>query len=96
MKFMGGLWVPPPLPVDEENWDYFWVYSGDAKIIGVVRTAENAWMIYGYFAKAGGHGAGQHLLAQGEAEIIARGDETLHLLVVQSNAPVGEDFQSRR
>ena len=34
-------------------------------------------MIYGCFAKARGYGVGQRLLAQGEAEIIARGYETL-------------------
>jgi len=57
--------------------------------------AENGWMIYGCFAKARGYGVGQRLLAQGEAEIIARGYETLHLRVVQSNAAAIEFYRRR-
>jgi len=34
------------------------------------------------------------MLAQGEAEIIARGYETLHLRVVQSNAAAIEFYRS--
>ena len=30
----GGLWVPPPLPVDEENWRSSWVAVWDPKIMG--------------------------------------------------------------
>jgi Acetyltransferase (GNAT) domain len=40
-----------------------------------------------------GHGVGERLLVQGEAEIIARGHETLHLRVVQSNAAAIEFYR---
>jgi len=52
----------------------------------VVRTSgewlDDLWVI----RENRGCGVGQRLLALGEAEIIARGYETLHLRVVQSNA----------
>lgn len=90
----GGLWAPPPLPVDEENWHSSWVAVRDAKIIGVVRTSgewlDDLWVL----RESRGYGVGQRLLAQGEAGIIARGYETLHLRVVQSNA-AAIDFYRR-
>jgi ribosomal protein S18 acetylase RimI-like enzyme len=85
-EIYGGLWAPRPLPVDEGNWHSSWVAVRDAKIIGVVRTSrewlDDLWVL----RESRGHGVGQRLLAQGEAEIVARGYETLHLRVVQSNA----------
>jgi hypothetical protein len=55
-EIYGGLWAPPPLPVDEENWRSSWVAVRDAKIIGVVRTSgewlDDLWV----FAKAGDMG----------------------------------------
>jgi ribosomal protein S18 acetylase RimI-like enzyme len=96
-EIYGGLWVPPPLPVtlpvDEENWHSSWVAVRDAKIIGVVRTSrewlDDLWVL----RESRGYGVGQRLLAQGEAEIIARGHETLHLRVVQSNATAIEFYR---
>jgi len=93
-EIYGGLWAPPPLPVDEENWHSSWVAVQDAKIIGVVRTSgewlDDLWVL----RENRGYGAGERLLVQGEAEIIARGHETLHLRVVQSNA-AGIEFYRR-
>jgi ribosomal protein S18 acetylase RimI-like enzyme len=93
-EIYGGLWAPPPLPVDEENWRSSWVAVRYAKIIGVVRTSgewlDDLWVL----RESRGYGVGQRLLAQGEAEIIARGYETLHLRVVQSNA-AAIDFYRR-
>lgn len=84
-EIYGGLWAPPPLPVDEVGWHSSWVAIRDRKIIGVVRTRgewlDDLWVL----RENRGFGVGQCLLAQGEAEIIARGHETLHLRVVQSN-----------
>lgn len=81
----GGLWAPPPPPVDEEYWEFSWVALRGEKIIGVVRTSEewldDLWVL----RESRGRGVGQRLLAQGESEIIARGHETLHLRVVRSN-----------
>jgi len=89
----GGLWAPPPLPVDEEGWHDSWVAVSDAKIIGVVRTGgewlDDLWVL----RESRGRGVGQRLLAQGEAEIIARGHETLHLRVVQSNGAAIEFYR---
>jgi ribosomal protein S18 acetylase RimI-like enzyme len=84
-EIYGGLWASPPLPVDEEIWHSFWVAVRDAEIIGVVRTSgewlDDLWVL----RESRGCGVGQRLLAQGEAEIIARGCEKMHLRVVQSN-----------
>lgn len=89
----GGLWAPAPLPVDEENWQSSWVAIANAKIIGVVRTSEewldDLWVL----RENRGCGIGQRLLAQGEAEIVARGYETLRLRVVQSNSPAIEFYR---
>lgn len=93
-EIYGGLWAPPPLPVGEENWHSSWVAVRAAKIIGLVRTSgewlDDLWVL----RESRGYGVGKRLLAQGEAEIIARGYETLHLRVVQSNA-VAIDFYRR-
>jgi len=90
----GGLWAPPPLPVDDEGWDSSWVAVRDANIIGVVRTSgewlDDLWVL----RESRGCGVGQRLLAQGGAEIIARGYKTLHLRVVQSNT-VAIEFYGR-
>jgi GNAT superfamily N-acetyltransferase len=91
----GGLWAPPPLPVEEENWHSSWVAVWDAKIIGVVRTSgewlDDLWVL----RENRGHGVGRRLLAHGEAEIIARGCETPRLRVVESNAAAIEFYRRR-
>jgi ribosomal protein S18 acetylase RimI-like enzyme len=92
-EIYGGLWAPPPLPVDQENWHSSWVAVRDAKIIGVVRTSgewlDDLWVL----RESRGNRVGRRLLAQGEAEIIARGYKTLHLRVLQSNAAAIEFYR---
>src|SRR6202795_3844765 len=92
-EIFGGLSAPPPLAVDEENWHSSWVAVRDAKIIGVVRTSrewlDDLWVL----RESRGYGVGRRLLTQGEAEIIARGYETVHLRVVQSNAAAIEFYR---
>ena len=34
-EIYGGLWAPPPLPVDEEDWGLSWIAVVDAKIVGM-------------------------------------------------------------
>lgn len=89
----GGLWAPPPLPIDEKGWDLSWIAVLDAKIIGVVLTSgewlDDLWVL----RESRRCGVGQRLLAQGEAEIVARGHETLRLRVVQSNAAAIEFYR---
>ena len=89
----GGLWAPPPLPIDEENWNSFWVAERNATIVGVVRTSgewlDDLWVL----RESRGHGIGERLLMHGEAEIVARGFETLRLRVVQSNAEAIEFYR---
>ena len=82
----GGVWAPPPLPVDEQGWELSWIALVDENIVGVALTSEewldDLWVL----RETRGCGVGQRLLAQAEAEIIARGHEILRLRVVQSNA----------
>lgn len=81
----GGLWAPPPIPIDEDCWDLSWIAVLDAKIVGVALTngewLDDLWVLRGNR----GCGVGQRLLAKGEAEIVARGHDTLRLRVTQSN-----------
>ena len=92
-EIYGGLWAPPPLPVDEVNWHSAWIAVRDSRIIGVVRTSEE-WLDDLWVLRASrGCGIGRRLLAQGEAEIKARGYETLHLRVVQSNTAAIEFYR---
>lgn len=84
-EIYGGLWAPPPLPVNEENWGLSWVAVVDAKIVGMVLTHEewisDLWVV----RQHRGCGVGHRLLARGEAEIVSRGRKTLRLRVLQSN-----------
>jgi ribosomal protein S18 acetylase RimI-like enzyme len=92
-EIYGGLWALPPLPVDAENGHSSWVAVRDAKIIGVVRTCrewvDDLWVL----RESRGYGIGQRLLAQGEAEIMTRGYESMYLRVVQSNAATIEFYR---
>src|SRR5208282_3690233 len=94
-EIYGGLWAPPPLPVDEENWGLSWVAVVDAKIVGMVLTHDewisDLWVV----RQHRGCGLGRLLLAQGEAEIVSRGRGTLRLRVLQSNTKA-INFYSRQ
>src|SRR5579862_1611140 len=89
----GGVWAPPPVLIDEEGWELSWVAVIDENIVGVVLTSaewlDDLWVL----RDNRGCGIGKRLLAQAEAEIVARGHETLRLRVVQSNAVAVEFYR---
>jgi len=84
-EIYGGLWAPPPLPVDDENWALSWVATVEAAIAGMALTHEewisDLWVLRPYR----GRGIGRRLLAHGETEIVNRGYRTLRLRVLQLN-----------
>ena len=81
----GGMWAPPPLPIDEEDWSLAWVAVSESGIVGMVLTHEEWISDLWVLREQRGHGIGQKLLLQGEAEIAARGYLTARLRVVKSN-----------
>jgi ribosomal protein S18 acetylase RimI-like enzyme len=94
-EIYGGLWAPPPLPVDEENWSLSWVAVVGAKIVGMVLTHEEWISDLWVLREHRGCGVGHRLLARGEAEIAGRGRRTLRLRVLQSNT-AAIDFYNRQ
>jgi ribosomal protein S18 acetylase RimI-like enzyme len=84
-EIYGGLWAPPPLPVEEESWHLSWVAVVDTKIVGTVLTQEEWISDLWVLRESRGCGIGQRLLEHGEAEILGRGRRTFRLRVVQSN-----------
>ncbi|HLN04367.1 MAG TPA: GNAT family N-acetyltransferase [Bryobacteraceae bacterium] len=84
-EIYGGLWAPPPLPIDQESWGLSWVAVVDARIVGTVLTHEEWISDLWVLRQHRGCGVGHRLLAQGETEIVNRGCQTLRLRVLQLN-----------
>jgi hypothetical protein len=42
-EIYGGIWAPPPLPVDEEDWRLAWVAVIDGRIVGMALTGKE-WL----------------------------------------------------
>jgi GNAT superfamily N-acetyltransferase len=84
-EIYGGIWAPPPLPVDEEDWRLAWVAVINGMIVGMALTDKewlgDLWVLRG----SRGCGVGQRLLAHAEAEIAKRGHQVFRLRVVTSN-----------
>jgi len=82
------LFAPEPVPLkfEDEDWPLAWVAASDDKIVGVVITNQEWVSDLWVFREHRRQGIGSSLLAQGEAEISARGYRTCRLRVVQSNA----------
>src|ERR1700692_2341151 len=88
----GGLWAPPPLPVDDESWHLSWVAVVNAKIVGMVLTQEE-WISDLWVLRENRRcGVGHRLLAHGEAEILGRGRRTFRLRVLKSNTAAIEFY----
>ncbi len=85
-EIYGALCAPAPLLIDEEDWSAAWVAVVDARIVGMVLTSDEWISDLWVLRETRGQGVGKKLLAQGEAEITARGRTPFRLRVVKSNA----------
>jgi len=91
----GYLWTMPSLTearsavaarIRNEDWSRAWVAFDDEILVGTLLTdaewIDDLWVSKGYR----GRGIGRQLLSRGEAEIAARGYQTLRLRVVKTNS----------
>jgi ribosomal protein S18 acetylase RimI-like enzyme len=94
-EIYGGLWAPPPLPVDQENWSRSWVAVVGNGIVGVVLTdgpwLSDLWVLREYR----GRGIGHQLLAKGEAEMLERGHRVFRLRVAKRNSSAINFYHQR-
>lgn len=89
------LFAPNPVPLEfeDEDWARAWVAISDEKIVGVIITNQEWVSDLWVFREHRRQGIGSKLLAQGEAEIAARGHQTCRLRVVRSNAVAVEFYR---
>ncbi len=84
----GGLWAPPPLQIDEEDWSLAWIAIMDGHVAGMTLTNEewvsDLWVLKLFRSK----GIGSALLARAETEISQRGYARARLRLVQTNTKV--------
>ena len=91
------LFAPNPVPLKfkDEDWPLMWVAVSDQKIVGMVMTnqdwVDDLWVL----RERRRQGVGSRLLAQGEAEIAARGYRTFRLRVVRANAVAVQFYLSQ-
>ena len=81
----GGMWAPPPLPIDAEDWSRAWLAVSASKLVGMVLTHEEWVSDLWVLREHRNCGVGRQLLFHGEAEIAGRGHATSRLRVVKSN-----------
>ncbi len=82
----GGLWVPAPLPIGDEDLSLALVAIVEMRVVGMVLTQKDWISDLWVLRENRGYGVGRRLLASGEAEIAERGFGTFRLRVVKSNA----------
>jgi ribosomal protein S18 acetylase RimI-like enzyme len=91
----GGLWAPPPLSIDEEDWSLAWVAIVGSEIIGMALTLEewinDLWVLRPFR----GIGVGSMLLVQAETEIMERRHRYARLRLVRSNTKT-QTFYAQR
>ncbi len=93
----GSLFAPNPVPLDFEKDDLAlaWVAVRHSTILGVVLTehdlVSDLWVVH----ESRKLGVGSRLLAQGEAEVVARGYRACRLRVVKSNTVAVEFYLHR-
>jgi ribosomal protein S18 acetylase RimI-like enzyme len=91
------LFAPNPVPLkfEDEDWPLAWVAVVDEMIVGVIITNQECvsdlWVLREHRRQA----VGSRLLAQGEAEIAARGHQTWRLRVVRSNVAAAQFYLSQ-
>jgi GNAT superfamily N-acetyltransferase len=90
------LFAPNPVPLkfEDEDWPLAWVAVSDEKIVGVIMTNQEWVSDLWVFREHRRQGVGSRLLAQGEAEIAARGHQTGRLRVVRWNAVAAQFYLS--
>ena len=85
----GGMWAPPPLTIDEEDWSLAWVAPSGTGLAGMVLTlgewVSDLWVL----RRHRGIGIGSALLRRAEAEIAGRGCTTARLRLVRQNTAAG-------
>jgi ribosomal protein S18 acetylase RimI-like enzyme len=97
-EIYGGIWAPPPLPIDNEDWSLAWIATSEIgiQILGMVLTHEEWISDLWVLAEYRGRGVGRTLLVKGESEIAARGHKTFRLRVVKSNTTTAINFYRRQ
>jgi GNAT superfamily N-acetyltransferase len=91
----GGLWAPPPLKIDEEDWSLAWVALIGPELAGMALTlgewVSDLWVL----APFRRIGVGAALLDRAEAEIGDRGVRTARLRLVRNNTTARAFYSGR-
>lgn len=91
----GGLWMPPPLPIGDDDWSLSWIAIVASGIAGVVLTntdrVEDLWVASEHRSR----GIGATLLTLAEQEIARRGHSIGRLRVVSTNVGAVRFYTNR-